>query len=118
MVQDCQKDLDEALPAYFAAMKALKSLDKKSIGEVKSFAKPPPMVAYVLEAVCILLNKDTDWDSAKALMGDSKFMDMLLNYDKDNIDPKLIKKVGTFSLSFPPLFFLLHLPSFPAHNIA
>jgi len=99
-MQDCQKDLDEALPAYFAAMKALKSLDKKSVGEVKSFAKPPPMVAYVLEAVCILLNKDTDWDTAKSVMSQSNFLDLLLNYDRDNIDPKLIKKVRTKALLF------------------
>jgi len=25
---DCQKDLDEALPAYYGALKALDSLDK------------------------------------------------------------------------------------------
>lgn len=41
---DCQKDLDEALPEYYAAIKSLDALDKKDIQEVKSFAKPPPLV--------------------------------------------------------------------------
>ena len=35
------KDLDEAMPAYYASIKALDSLDKKSIQEMKSFSNPP-----------------------------------------------------------------------------
>ena len=84
------------MPAYYAAMKALKSLDKKSIGEVKSFPKPPRMVGYVLEAVCVLFNKDTTWDVAKAFMSEANFMDQLVNYEKDNIDPKIIKKLTKY----------------------
>eukprot|EP00971_Amphidinium_carterae_P335192 6470888-Amphidinium_carterae.2 len=41
---DCQKDLDEALPEYYAAVKSLEALDKKDIQEIKSFAKPPALV--------------------------------------------------------------------------
>lgn len=32
---DCQADLDEAMPAYKASIRALDSLDKKSIQEMK-----------------------------------------------------------------------------------
>lgn len=35
------QDLDEAMPAYYASIKALDSLDKKSIQEMKSFTNPP-----------------------------------------------------------------------------
>lgn len=35
------KDLDEAMPAYYASIKALDSLDKKAIQEMKSFSNPP-----------------------------------------------------------------------------
>lgn len=35
------QDLDEAMPAYYAAIKALDSLDKKAIQEMKSFSNPP-----------------------------------------------------------------------------
>jgi DNA polymerase III alpha subunit len=52
---DVQKDLDVAMPALNAAKLALAKLDKKDIQEVKSFAKPPPAVVVVLEAVCLLL---------------------------------------------------------------
>ena len=50
-----QKDLDEALPEYYAAIKALDSLNKQDITEVKSFTKPPPLVETVLAAVCLLM---------------------------------------------------------------
>ena len=53
---DAQRDLDEALPALESAQKALDSLDKNDIGEIKVFNKPPDMVMTVMETVCILLS--------------------------------------------------------------
>lgn len=53
--EDAQADLDVALPALEKALKALDSLTKNDITEVKGFAKPPPAVQIVMEAVCILL---------------------------------------------------------------
>jgi dynein heavy chain len=38
---DCQADLDEAMPAYESAVKALATLDKKSVQEMKAFNNPP-----------------------------------------------------------------------------
>ena len=46
-----------------------------------------------MECVCILLGHPITWDSAKKVLGDSQFMNRLLNYDKDNIDKKVIKQV-------------------------
>jgi len=88
---DAQKDLDEALPALDAAMSALNSLTKSDIVEVKSFAKPPALVQTTMEAVCVLLGEKTDWDSAKKVLGDSGFMNKLVQYDKDNIPQKNLK---------------------------
>ena len=96
MAEDCQRDLDAALPAYYEAIKALDALDKKSIQELKSFPKPPPMVAYTLEAICILFGVKPNWDESKKLMGDSMFMKNLETYDKDNISPKVIKQLKKF----------------------
>lgn len=90
---DAQRDLDEAMPAYHSAVEALKSLDKKDIQEVKSYAKPPELVQMVMEAVCILLDAKPDWNEAKKLLADTSFMDRLQTYDKDNIDPKNMAKV-------------------------
>lgn len=49
-----QADLDEAMPALEEAMRALDSLNKKDISEMKSYAKPPIKVEMVMEAVMIL----------------------------------------------------------------
>jgi dynein heavy chain len=81
------------MPAYHSAVDALKSLDKKDIQEVKSYAKPPELVQMVMEAVCILLDAKPDWNEAKKLLADTSFMDRLQTYDKDHIDPKAIGKI-------------------------
>lgn len=55
IADDAQRDLDQALPALEAAVKALDSLDKSDIAELRVFSKPPELVQTVMEAVCILL---------------------------------------------------------------
>ncbi|CAM9220423.1 unnamed protein product [Chrysoparadoxa australica] len=90
---DCQKDLDEAMPAYYASIKALDSLDKKAIQEMKSFANPPQMVSYTMEAVCLLMGSKPKWDESKKLLNKLTFMEDLKDYDKDNIPPKVIKQL-------------------------
>jgi len=88
---DCQQDLDLAMPAFHAAMAALDSLNKKDIDEIKSFPKPPEKVAYTLEAVLLLLKEKPGWDSAKRVISDSAFLSRLQHYDKDNIPGKISK---------------------------
>jgi len=93
---DAQKDLDEALPALDAANKALDSLDKADISELRVFTKPPEMVQTVMEAVAILLGAKPDWPSAKTLLGDSNFLNRLINFDKDNIADSILKKLKKY----------------------
>ena len=90
---DAQQDLDRALPALEKAIKALNALEKKDITEMRAYSKPPEAVQKVMEGVCILLGVKPDWDAAKKLMQDSQFMARLVTYDKDNINPKIIKKI-------------------------
>lgn len=60
-------------------------MDKNDISEVRVFTKPPELVETVMEAVCILMGRKTDWASAKQLLGDGQFLKKLYEYDKDNI---------------------------------
>jgi dynein heavy chain len=96
IADDAKRDLDLALPAFENALKALNALSKNDINEIKSFAKPPPLVQKVMECVCLLLGQQTNWDSAKKILGDSQFMSKLVTYDKDNIPPKIIKGVSRY----------------------
>jgi dynein heavy chain len=93
VADDAQKDLDRALPALESAVKALNSLTKADITEVKGFANPPKAVQIVLVAVCSLGGEKVDWDNAKKVMSRSDFMDSLVNFDKDNIAETKLKKL-------------------------
>lgn len=55
LADDAQRDLDTALPALESATKALESLNKNDINEVKVFQKPPKLVTFVMESICLLL---------------------------------------------------------------
>lgn len=57
IAEDAQKDLALAIPAVEAAKKAIQSLNKNDINELRVFNKPPKLVQTVMEAVCLLLNK-------------------------------------------------------------
>ncbi|PFH34693.1 ATPase family associated with various cellular activities (AAA) domain-containing protein [Besnoitia besnoiti] len=90
---DAQKDLEKAMPALEAALASLDALDKKDLTELKSFAKPPPLVVATMEIVNILLGEKPDWDTARKVLSDTALMAKLKNYDKDHIPPALMKKL-------------------------
>ena len=89
MAADAQADLDKALPAFESAVQSLKSLSKSDLTEVRGYAKPPALVQKVMEAVCVMLERKKDWDSAKKVLGDPQLMEKLVEYDKDHIPPKV-----------------------------
>ena len=51
---DCQKDLDDAIPACEAALKAIATLDRESLQEMCGSTNPPEMIKLTMEAVCIM----------------------------------------------------------------
>jgi dynein heavy chain len=96
VADDAQADLDVAMPALNNAVKALDSLTKADITEVKAFAKPAPAVQITMEGVCIMLDEKPDWPTAKKVLGDSQFLNNLKTYDKDNIPEPTIKKLQKY----------------------
>ena len=69
---DAQADLDLALPALRASIKALDKLKKAEISEVKSMANPPSGVVRTMEAVCILVSHTNSGRGARAASSDSE----------------------------------------------
>lgn len=51
---DCDSDLQEAIPALNAALAALNTLKPADITIVKSMKNPPAAIKLVLEAVCVI----------------------------------------------------------------
>jgi len=108
--QDCQNDLDAAMPLLKKCEDALKVLDANQINTVRKFASPPKVVQVVMKACCLLLypnpkEKKKDeatmkmeiswWDASVKLLNDD-FLKKLQEYDKENIEEKLILSLGKF----------------------
>ncbi|MEW5311651.1 MAG: hypothetical protein WDW38_003347 [Sanguina aurantia] len=108
--RECEGDLAEAMPLLEAALKALDTLTKNDITEVKGMKSPPSGVKLVLEALCIMKGVkpirmkdpasgrmvDDYWEASKGMLMASDFLDALRAFDKDHIDPATIKKIRPY----------------------
>ena len=56
MKNECEADLAEAMPILQKAIKALNTLSKNDITEVKSMKTPPAGVLITMEAVCLMMS--------------------------------------------------------------
>jgi dynein heavy chain len=110
MKDECEADLNVALPALEAALSALDTLKPSDITMVKSMKNPPGAIKLVMEAICVMKDikpariKDPSgsgkmiedyWTPAQKMLGDPHFLQSLKSYDKDNINPKIIQKIRT-----------------------
>merc|ERR1712228_465602 len=82
---EATRELEKAMPSLEAALDALEKLDKKSIAEVKAYAKPPDMVMKTMCAVMTVMEKTPSWAQAKMELNDVGFLQRIKNFDKDNI---------------------------------
>lgn len=104
---ECDADLAEAMPILEAALAALNTLTPADITIVKTMKNPPKGVKLVMEAICIVKDIKPDkvpapsgigtvedyWGPSKKVLGDMKFLENLINYDKDNIPPRVMQKL-------------------------
>eukprot|EP00820_Chromera_velia_P013184 Cvel_23772.t1-p1 / transcript=Cvel_23772.t1 / gene=Cvel_23772 / organism=Chromera_velia_CCMP2878 / gene_product=Dynein heavy chain 7, axonemal, putative / transcript_product=Dynein heavy chain 7, axonemal, putative / location=Cvel_scaffold2493:30-23749(-) / protein_length=3778 / sequence_SO=supercontig / SO=protein_coding / is_pseudo=false len=112
MKDECQGQLDQALPILQSAEDALKKLSKNDLVEVKAMKSPPDGVVLVMNALCIMFrvkpakkkgpdgrsNVEDYWEPAKKeLLGDAKLLQKLFGYDKDNIPADIVQKVTVFA---------------------
>jgi dynein heavy chain, axonemal len=56
LADDARKDLETVMPQLRTAQDELKALSINDVNEIRVFQKPPKLVQFVMEAVCILLN--------------------------------------------------------------
>jgi dynein heavy chain len=91
---EAEAGLASAMPALEEAAEALNGIKKDDITEIRSFAKPPPLVASVCECCCIFKKvEDVSWKGAKAMMSDTGFLSSLVNFNKDGLTAKQVTKV-------------------------
>jgi len=85
-------------PRPRCAAKALDELDRKDVQEIKALPQPPTPIMIVCMCIVILrpLGKEEEtlgWNGAKAMLGDMGFMNALLNYKRDEMREKQIRKI-------------------------
>lgn len=105
--EECDAKLSEAIPKLEEANAALGTLTTQDISLVRSMRTPPIAVKVVMEGICIIKDVKPErvpnpsgvgviedyWASAKKMLTDMKFLDSLVNFDKDNIPPRIIQKI-------------------------
>jgi len=107
-----EADLAKALPALEAATSCLKELKKSDIDEVRAFKNPPGGVKLTMEVACMVLGVpavkkkdpqtlkkyDDYWEAAqKSILSDAKkFLETLVNFDKDSLKEKTINKIDPY----------------------
>ncbi|XP_058067045.1 dynein axonemal heavy chain 12 [Anopheles bellator] len=104
---DCEKDLAGAIPILEEAIQALNTLKPTDITLVKSMKNPPEVVKLVMAAVCVMKGIAPDkvadqatgkkmldyWGPSKRLLGDLAFLQTLKDFDKDSINPDVMRKI-------------------------
>ncbi|EZA62718.1 Dynein heavy chain 7, axonemal [Ooceraea biroi] len=110
---ECDADLQEVMPILNEANEALNTLTPQDIQIIKTMKRPPAGVRLVMEAICILKDVkpervqgpegpiDDYWKPSLRILGDIKFLESLLNYDKDYIPERIMTKIRTTILTNP-----------------
>lgn len=104
---ECSRDLAQAVPVLEDALQALNTLKPSDITLVKSMKNPPSAVKLVMAAVCVMKGVPPDrindaatgkkiidyWGPSKRILGDIGFLQLLKDFDKDDISPDIMRKI-------------------------
>lgn len=109
---DADADLAVALPALENAVKKVREINVNDFYELKAVNSPGPTIVACFQVVCFLLLKSEkpkkpndakklqydpegwfELSKSKLLSEPKKFLDNMINYDKDNIADSLISKI-------------------------
>ena len=81
MRENCQTDLNEALPALLKAQNAAKNIDKQYVATIKTYKVVAKDIEMVLFAVNLIFGKNETWDEVKRFLGDINFLKKLTKLD-------------------------------------
>lgn len=112
---ECEAHMEAAKPVLNAAIAALNTLTPGDMTFVKSMKNPPNGVKLVMETICIIKEVKPDkipdpstgkmvedyWGPSKKLLNDMKFLEHLINFDKDNIPNAVMKVINEKYLTNP-----------------
>ncbi|EDV26240.1 uncharacterized protein TRIADDRAFT_54030 [Trichoplax adhaerens] len=94
--EDAHTELNKVLPLFETALKALKSLKPQDVDELRTYRDPPDAVVHVMNAICVLFDRERSWfESKRLLYRENFFLDLEL-YDKDNLSDSKHKELRRF----------------------
>jgi len=94
---DAEYQLSQAQPTLDAANRAVDELKKDDITELKAFKSPNEMTVLSLKCTLLYLNiAKPDWPTAQKLMTDPEFLKRIQRYNKEKIDPIILKRVKPY----------------------
>jgi dynein heavy chain, axonemal len=113
---EVEADLAVAIPALEEAVAALNTIKPNDINEIKALSKPPEKIKMVCRAVCIMLDIKAvrvpdpmdpskrimdHWGPSQKMLSDSTFINKLMDYDKDNMNPKIVAEMKKDYIEHP-----------------
>lgn len=101
---NCASIMADVMPLIHEAEAALNALTPADITGIKTMKSPPVSVKIVMEAICILKDLKPEktsgaganeeyWGQSKKLLGDPKFIENLLAFEKEAIPVPILKKL-------------------------
>ena len=81
---------------HVSPWQALEALNKKDLAEIKAYTNPPEQVETVMQAVMILRQSEPTWSEAKRQLGDATFIKQLVEFDKESMPDKVLKRIGQY----------------------
>jgi len=84
---NCDEALKKVMPIYHAAMRAVDSLNKNDITELKGFKQPPQGALLVIKTLCLMFSIP-----GEKMKSDPKQLDYWEPAKKKLLTPELLKK--------------------------
>lgn len=97
----CQQELNEALPALYAAQNAARNIDKSYISTVKTYNTVAKDIEMVLLALNLLFGRKETWEEVKKFLSDIELIKKLQNLDPMTVPLKTWTKLRQSYLSRP-----------------
>jgi len=94
---ECKKELNRVLPLLNEAAHALGKISKDDISKIRSYANPPKAVDVVMQAICLILEEDTNVKLKAKEAGSNEKVQDFWDYSKKHLlNDKLIKRIQKF----------------------
>ena len=106
---DCEAQLNAAMPALLHAQEMIKKLEKKMIDEMKQMKNPPSGVKIVMEAICVMKSVKPVvtrsggktvydyWESSKKVLADPKYVNWIYSFDSEKeLNDQIVANMQTY----------------------